>query len=272
MADNDSKSNKKKNIEKVTNNENFDKEKINEEESMKDKKENIKINKTEKDRSLKKDIPETIKEETKDSEKIEDSKKTEEKQAVQKKEEPIIEKPEEIEEKKKKETTKPKDIKTEKVKDETKDKKEKDDDFQYIIRIANTDIDGHKNVVNGLTAIKGIGMLVSTFIVDQSGIKRDKKVGDLSDKEVKSINNVLDGLNENLPPWMVNHRKDMDTGDDIHLIGSEIDMRLRDEINVMKKIRSYKGIRHERGLRCRGQRTRTNNRSGLTLGVSKRRG
>ncbi len=174
-------------------------------------------------------------------------------------------KPEEVSEKKVNNNEKPK--------EETKVKKDKkeDDDFKYIIRIANTDVDGHKNVVNGLTAIKGIGMRVSTFIVDQSGINRTKRVGDLSDKEVKNINKALEGLNEKAPKWMVNHRKDMETGNDIHVIGSEIDMRLRDEINMMKKIRSYKGIRHERGLRCRGQRTRANNRSGLTLGVSKRR-
>jgi len=70
---------------------------------------------------------------------------------------------------------------------------------------------------------------------------------------------------------MLNHRKDIETGEDIHLIGSEIGLRLRDEINIMKKIRSYKGIRHERGLTVRGQRTRGNNRKGLTLGVSKKR-
>lgn len=164
-----------------------------------------------------------------------------------------------------------KNINTEK-KEKTETKKEKkEDDFKYIIRIANTDIDGHKNVLHGLTAIKGVGMRVSTFIVDQSNIKRDKKVGDLSDKEIKSINTVLEGLNDNAPSWLVNHRKDKETGNDVHLIGSEIDMRLRDEINVMKKIRCYKGIRHERGLRARGQRTRANNRTGLTLGVSKKR-
>ena len=52
---------------------------------------------------------------------------------------------------------------------------------------------------------------------------------------------------------------------------TDIDMRLRDEINIMKKIRSYRGIRHERGLPARGQRTRANNRKGLSLGVSKKR-
>jgi len=69
---------------------------------------------------------------------------------------------------------------------------------------------------------------------------------------------------------MLNHRKDMETGEDIHVTGSNIDLRFRDEINIMKKIRSYKGIRHERGLCVRGQRTRGNNRRGLSLGVSKK--
>jgi small subunit ribosomal protein S13 len=70
---------------------------------------------------------------------------------------------------------------------------------------------------------------------------------------------------------MLNHRKEYETGKNIHLIGTEIDTRLRDEINIMKKIRSYRGIRHERGLPVRGQRTRANNRTGLALGVSKKR-
>lgn len=165
---------------------------------------------------------------------------------------------------------KPKTDETKKDKKSKEDKKE-DDDFKYIIRIANTDIDGHKKVVHGLTAIKGVGMRVANFVIDQSDVKRDKKVGDLSDKEIDSIKKVLEGFNENAPTWMVNHRKDMQTGKDVHLIGAEVDMHLRDEVNVMKKIRSYKGIRHERGLRCRGQRTRANNRTGLTLGVSRKR-
>ena len=87
------------------------------------------------------------------------------------------------------------------------------------------------------------------------------------------LNTVADALNNILktaPNWMLNQQKDSEIGKDIHYIGSEIEMKLRDEINIMKKIRSYKGIRHERGLTVRGQRTRANNRKGLTLGVSKK--
>jgi len=152
-----------------------------------------------------------------------------------------------------------------------KEEDKKKDDFRYIVRIANTDIDGDKKLVCGLTSIRGIGMHMSTIITYETGINRDIKVGNLTDSQIEKIKEALDDIEESAPKWMLNHRKDYETGEDIHLIGSDIDMRLRDEINIMKKIRSYKGIRHERGLPARGQRTRANNRSGLTLGVSKRR-
>ena len=156
-------------------------------------------------------------------------------------------------------------------KDKKKDKKKEDDDFSYIVRIANTDIDGNKNVIHGLTTIKGVGMKISNLIADRSGIDKKIKMGDLSENQINKIKKSLEELENNAPTWMLNHRKDYETGEDIHLIGSDINMSLRDEINIMKKIRSYRGIRHERGLRVRGQRTRANNRKGLALGVSKKR-
>lgn len=151
-----------------------------------------------------------------------------------------------------------------------KKKDGKKDDFKYIVRIANTDIDGDKSIVYGLASIKGIGIHLSVLITDATGIDRTKKIGNMSDSQIEKIKNVLENATENAPRWMLNHRNDYETGEDIHLIGSEIDMKLRDEINVMKKIRSYKGIRHELGLPVRGQRTRANNRKGLSLGVSKK--
>jgi len=167
------------------------------------------------------------------------------------------------------ETEKPKE-KEEKEKPKKTEKKH-DPDFKYIIRLSNTDIDGEKNVFYGLTAVKGIGVRMAALITDETGIDRNMKVGDLSDAQIEKLQAAIDEISEKAPSWMLNHRKDYDTGEDIHLIGPEIDMRLRDEINIMKKIRSYRGIRHERGLAVRGQRTRANNRKGLTLGVSKKR-
>lgn len=161
--------------------------------------------------------------------------------------------------------------KTEEKKEKTKKKVDRGKDFKYIVRLSNTDVDGEKNVVYGLTSIKGIGVHMATLIADEVGIDRYMKIGDLKDSQIEKIQEIIDNVSKSAPGWMLNHRKDYDTGEDIHLISSDIDMRLRDELNVLKKIRSYRGIRHERGLRARGQRTRANNRKGLALGVSKKR-
>ena len=144
-------------------------------------------------------------------------------------------------------------------------------DFKYIVRLSNTDVDGEKNVVYGLASIKGIGVHLAALITDEAGVDRYGKMGDLSDSQVEKLQDEINKIAEKAPRWMLNHRKDYETGEDIHLISSDIDMRLRDEVNIMKKIRSYRGIRHERGLPARGQRTRANNRKGLALGVSKKR-
>lgn len=151
-------------------------------------------------------------------------------------------------------------------------KPDKEDDFQYIVRIANTDIDGNKKLIHGLSSIKGIGRHLSTFVIQKTGLDRNTKMGYLKEDQIETIKNAITSIQKEAPTWMLNHRKNYETGEDIHIIGPQIDLQLRDEINIMKKIRSYKGIRHERGLTVRGQRTRANSRKGLTLGVSKSRG
>lgn len=178
-------------------------------------------------------------------------------------EEPV--EPEEIKER----AEKPK--KVEEKKEKPKKKIDRGPDFKYIVRLSNTDVDGEKNVVYGLTTIKGISVQLATLIADKTGVDRYNKIGYLKDVQIEKLQEMINNLNQFAPGWMLNHRKDFDTGEDIHLIGSDIDMRLRDEINILKKIRSYRGIRHERGLPVRGQRTRANSRTGLTLGVSKKK-
>lgn len=167
--------------------------------------------------------------------------------------------------------TKKKDNKKPKEKQDKDKKQGRSDDFKFIVRLSNTDVDGEKKVIHGITSIKGIGIRMASLVTANIDIDTDKKVGNLTDKEVEEIQKAIDDIQNSAPTWMLNHRKDMETGEDIHLIGPQIDMNLRDEINIMKKIRSYRGIRHERGLRVRGQRTRGNNREGLSLGVSKQR-
>ena len=207
-----------------------------------------------------------IKEENKKDQESKSEEKVEEKTETKKEvTEPEIKKPDVKESQMEK-------IKDAKKPDEkSKKKDDKGKDFKYIVRLSNTDVDGEKKIVYGLASIKGIGVHMATLILYELGIDRNVKIGDLTDPQIEKIQSIIDEVSSKAPRWMLNHRKDLETGEDIHLIGSDIDMRLRDEINILKKIRSYRGIRHERGLRVRGQRTRANNRRGLALGVSKKR-
>jgi len=147
----------------------------------------------------------------------------------------------------------------------------KKDDFKYIVRIADTDLDGERKVLHALTAIKGIGVRLSAFIADTAGVEREEKLGNLSDEKIKKLQDIISNLSKYAPDWMVNRRKDYYTGKDRHIIGADIALTLREDLNRLKKIRSYRGIRHELGLPVRGQRTRSNGRTGLTLGVSRKR-
>ena len=55
------------------------------------------------------------------------------------------------------------------------------------------------------------------------------------------------------------------------LYSTEMEMTLRDDLNRLRKIRCYRGIRHETGQKVRGQRSRSNGRSGLAMGVHKKK-
>ncbi len=144
------------------------------------------------------------------------------------------------------------------------------EDFRYIIRMANTDLDGTRSVAYALTSIGGVGIRVSEAVTDLAGVSRTERLGNLSEEQTDKIEALLGNLGETFPHWMVNRPKDWETGLDMHVFGSEVDLRVRDDINRMKMIRSYKGVRHDTGQKVRGQRTRSNGRTGLTVGVTKK--
>ena len=150
-----------------------------------------------------------------------------------------------------------------------KEVKEENPDFKFLVRLINTDIDGHRPLYLALTKVTGVGRRLALRIVHELQLDPRKRIGDLSDEEIDRITNRLENIHDIIPAWMMNRQKDFDTGDDLHLIGTEVMVSRKDDINRFKKIRSYKGIRHERGYKVRGQRSKSNGRTGLTLGVSR---
>ena len=146
-----------------------------------------------------------------------------------------------------------------------------DSDFKYIIRIANSDVSGEERLANALTSIRGIGPRISNAIVQKLKLDPNKLAGKLDDKSVVDIENAIMNLNDYVPDWLLNRQKDYDTGGDIHPVSVELKMTHDEDLNRMKKVKSYKGIRHASGHKVRGQRTYSNGRKGLALGVSKKR-
>lgn len=144
-------------------------------------------------------------------------------------------------------------------------------DFKYIVRIANTDLDGAKKVDYALTGIRGVGIRLGTIIADVAGVNRYERIGKLSDSQIEALAKTVEEVAQKVPGWAVNRQFDWETGQDVHLIASNVDVVLRDDLNRLKKIRSYRGLRHEAGLPVRGQRTRSHGRTGLTVGVLRKK-
>jgi len=147
----------------------------------------------------------------------------------------------------------------------------KDENFRYIVRIVNTDLDGNKNVVIALSGIKGLGLRSAEIIARMAGIPRSIKIGDLPEPKTDELEKLIMDYSEKVPHWMVNRQSDWSTGADMHLVGVDVELNRRDDVNLMKMIRCYKGIRHEQGQKVRGQRTRSNGRTGMTMGVIRKK-
>ncbi|MFZ2410190.1 MAG: 30S ribosomal protein S13 [Candidatus Methanoperedens sp.] len=141
--------------------------------------------------------------------------------------------------------------------------------MRHIVRIAGTDLDGKRSVAYALTGIKGIGRRAAKILSANAGVDPQATVGYLNDAETEKLQSTIDNITTILPSWMVNKQNDIMSGEDRHLIGTDVLLGLNEDLNLMKKMRSYKGVRHDRGLRVRGQRTRSTGRKGRTVGVTR---
>lgn len=145
------------------------------------------------------------------------------------------------------------------------------EEFQHIIRIADTDLEGSLKVAHALTGIKGVGVRLANVIVEKAGLDSETRLGFLSDVNVKKIEDIIENpLKYGLPTWLLNRQKDVETGKDRHLIGSDMILQVKTDIDKMKGIESWRGFRHAYGLKVRGQRTKTTGRSKKALGVKKK--
>jgi small subunit ribosomal protein S13 len=152
--------------------------------------------------------------------------------------------------------------------EEPTDAEEEDEDIRYFVRIGQADLDGTKSVERSLSDLDGIGRRSARIIANKAGIDRTATFGALEDDEIETVTDLVEGFADEVPDWLANHRNDFFAGETTHEIGNDLELTRRQDINRMKMIDSYKGVRHKRGQKVRGQRTKSTGRSEGTIGVN----
>lgn len=165
--------------------------------------------------------------------------------------------------------------KTEKVKEKAQEQKpeekkrsgliSKKEETGRIIRILQTDIPGNKTIYAGLTRIKGISWAISNAVCLNTKLDKNKKVEALTKEEIQVIEEAI--KNHKFPKYMLNRRMDYTTGEDMHIFGNDLELHEELDIKRLKKIRSYRGLRHATGQPTRGQRTKSHFRTNRKKGV-----
>ena len=143
-------------------------------------------------------------------------------------------------------------------------------EFKNIVRISGKNLDGDRKLINAISNLKGIGDNLSYIILKSLNLNTNLRIGSVSDKEISLIESKLKIIHElDFPKWILNRRKDMDTGQDKHYVGSDLDFNIKLLLDSEKNMGSRRGLRHMYGLRVRGQRTRTTGRKGRKVVVTK---
>ncbi|MEA3414135.1 MAG: 30S ribosomal protein S13 [Nanoarchaeota archaeon] len=136
---------------------------------------------------------------------------------------------------------------------------------ERIVRILGKDIEGNVKIYPGLTQIKGVSWTLANATCKKLKIPEIKKIGELSEEEIKNISNFL--KNPEVPEYILNRRKDFETGENKHLLGAELELKTEFDIKRLRKIKVYRGLRHAMGLPMRGQRTKSNFRRNRKKGA-----
>lgn len=149
-------------------------------------------------------------------------------------------------------------------------------DGRLIVRITGIDLDGKKSIQRALTKIKGIGVRMGKNIAiafeGVSGIAATAKLGTINEEQARKLEEIaLSPAKFGIPVWSLNRQKNFFTGENRHVVMSELDLGLREDLTRLKEIKSYRGLRHQWGLPVRGQSTKSTHRGkGVVVGVMKK--
>lgn len=139
------------------------------------------------------------------------------------------------------------------------EKPARDEPSEVLIRIFSYDIPGSRNIYSALTRIKGISWSISNAVCNSLNLDKTRKISSFTKDEIRNIEEAIKKLK--VPDFLKNRRNDPETGETGHFYSTDLEMKKDFDIKRLKKIKSYKGLRHQYKLPVRGQRTRSHFRS-----------
>jgi len=128
-----------------------------------------------------------------------------------------------------------------------------------MARFLGVEIPNNKKLEYGLRYVYGIGPHRAKIVVDESGIDPNTRIRELSEEQLNQL------------ATLITERGGEDSDEDPWLVEGDLRRQVAGDLKRLQAIKSYRGLRHQRGLPVRGQRTSTNarTRKGLkkTIGV-----
>jgi len=142
---------------------------------------------------------------------------------------------------------------------------------RVIIRVLGTDLDGEKQVKTAMMKVKGVSHSLANAICKAANVKPDRKLGSFTESEIEQLEDCIKNPAKlGIPSWLFNRRKDIETGEILHVSSTDVDVTKKFDVQRMVDKQTYKGVRHMLGLPVRGQRTKSSFRKGKTVGVVKK--
>ncbi|MDO8339387.1 MAG: 30S ribosomal protein S13 [Candidatus Burarchaeum sp.] len=148
-------------------------------------------------------------------------------------------------------------------------------DFRGVVRLAGKDLKGEVPVRRALSRVKGIGdrlgPVLSEIATQQMKIANDTVIGLLTEEQMKQLEDILSHPEKyGVPNYLLNRQKDPETGVDRHIISTDVNFLMRQDIELDKTLNTWRGYRHLYGQKVRGQHSRTSGRTGMTVGVQRK--
>lgn len=148
-------------------------------------------------------------------------------------------------------------------------------EIRGIVRMSGRDLKGHLKLIRALRAIRGIGhsvgKLVANAAIEKLKLKPSVLIGELSEEEIEKLEELILNIHKcGLSNFMLNRQKSYQDGKPVHMIGTDLQYAVKQDVEHEQDSQTWKGFRHSYGQKVRGQRTRSTGRKGMTVGVMRK--